>query len=78
MYRLFFELSIKPKFFFPIISGDPKSNLHLWFSTKDDAIAYCERNGFHYEVDETHERRKLKKTYAENFSWNKRTRVGSK
>ncbi|OTF70187.1 NADH dehydrogenase[ubiquinone] iron-sulfur protein 3, mitochondrial-like protein [Euroglyphus maynei] len=59
-------------------TGDPNSNLNLWFSTKDDAIDYCERNGYHYEVDETHERRKLRKTYAENFSWNKRTRVGSK
>ncbi|XP_027206215.2 NADH:ubiquinone oxidoreductase subunit 18 [Dermatophagoides pteronyssinus] len=59
-------------------TGDPNSNLYLWFPTKEDAIAYCERNGYYYEVDETHERRKLKKTYAENFSWNRRTRIGSK
>ncbi|KPL99862.1 NADH dehydrogenase [ubiquinone] iron-sulfur protein 4, mitochondrial-like protein [Sarcoptes scabiei] len=59
-------------------TGDPHSNLNITFATKEDAMAYCERNGFAYEVDETHERRKLKQSYADNFSWNKRTRVGSK
>jgi len=59
-------------------SGDPLSNMNMWFTNKEDAIEYCERQGLVYEVDEEQPRRNLKKTYAENFSWNKRTRVDSK
>ena len=62
-------------FFF---SGDPLSNLNLYFSSKEDAIEYCERHGLTYQVDEPQERKKLHKLYADNFSWSKRTRVGSK
>ena len=61
-----------------LYSGDPLSNLVIWFSSKEDAIAYCECQGLKYEVDEHQERRKLKKSYAANFEWSKRTRVGSK
>ncbi|KAH9392755.1 NADH dehydrogenase Fe-S protein subunit 4 ndufs4 [Tyrophagus putrescentiae] len=50
-----------------------------WTSTsKEDAIEYCERHGLTYQVDEPQERKKLHKLYADNFSWSKRTRVGSK
>lgn len=59
-------------------TGDPLSNLNLWFTNKEDAIDYCERQGYHYEIDEPQPRRNLKKLYADNFSWSKRTRVGSK
>ncbi|XP_017483421.1 PREDICTED: NADH dehydrogenase [ubiquinone] iron-sulfur protein 4, mitochondrial-like [Rhagoletis zephyria] len=59
-------------------TGDPLSNLNLYFSSKEDAIEYCERHGLTYQVDEPQERKKLHKLYADNFSWSKRTRVGSK
>lgn len=52
--------------------------MNLWFTSKEDAIEYCQRQGLHYDVDEPQTRRNLKKVYADNFSWNKRTRVGSK
>ena len=58
--------------------GDPLSNMNLWFTTKDDAVDYCERNGLSYEIDEPQVRRNLRKSYSDKFSWSKRTRVGSK
>ena len=59
-------------------SGDPLSNMNVYFFTKEEAAAYCEKNGWYYEIDEPIPRRDLKKSYAENFSWDKRTRVGTK
>lgn len=52
--------------------------MNLYFTTKEDAVEYCERNGLTYQVDEPQPRKKLHKLYADNFSWGKRTRVGSK
>lgn len=59
-------------------SGDPVSNLSLTFPTKEDAIAFCERNELQWFVEEQPERKVRKKSYADNFSWNKRTRLGNK
>lgn len=59
-------------------SNDPLSNLSLTFPDKDSAIAYCERNKLQWFVDEQPERKTRKKSYADNFSWNKRTRLGNK
>ncbi|RWS23228.1 NADH dehydrogenase [ubiquinone] iron-sulfur protein 4-like protein, partial [Leptotrombidium deliense] len=62
-------------------SGDPLSNIDGWlrFTTKEDAIKFCEKNQWHYFIDEPEvTKRPIKKSYAANFSWNKRTRVGSK
>lgn len=59
-------------------SGDPLSNLRLSFATREDAARFCEKNGWTYFVEEPRVRKNLKKSYAENFSWDKRTRVGSK
>lgn len=59
-------------------TGDPLSNLNVWFATAEEAAEYCDQNGWHYEIEEPMPRRNLKKVYADNFSWNKRTRVGTK
>ncbi|XP_015781384.1 NADH dehydrogenase [ubiquinone] iron-sulfur protein 4, mitochondrial [Tetranychus urticae] len=60
-------------------TGDPISNLSLKFNSREEAIAFCEKNTWFYTVEEPPEARKpKKKSYADNFSWNKRTRVGSK
>lgn len=48
-------------------SADPCSQLRLTFPTCEDAIAYAERNGLDYVVDQPHERRLCPKSYAENF-----------
>lgn len=59
-------------------SMDPLSNTSLTFATKEAAIDFCERNNFHWFVEEQPERKVRKKTYAENFSWDKRTRTTNK
>ncbi|VDK84864.1 unnamed protein product [Litomosoides sigmodontis] len=61
-------------------TGDPLSNISMAmdFASKEDAIRYCERNDLNYEVIIPNERIVKRKTYAENFSWNKRTRVTNK
>jgi hypothetical protein len=55
-------------------SSDMKSQLRLWFDTKDDAIAYCERNGFGYVVIEPKDKAPKKMAYADNFKF---SRVGA-
>lgn len=50
----------------------------LDFASKEDAIRFCEKNRWNYEVDEPQRRHIKPKSYAANFSWNKRTRVGTK
>lgn len=59
-------------------TGDPMSNLRLTFTTKEDAIRFADKNGWQYFAEEERVRKPLKKSYAANFSWDKRTRVGSK
>lgn len=60
-------------------SGDPLSNMQVEFSTKEDAINFCDKNGWKYFVQEPPQQRKFKpKSYGVNFAWNKRTRVSTK
>lgn len=60
-------------------SADPMSNLKNDFRTKEEAIAYCERNGFKWYVQTNKSVKPERvKNYGVNFSWNKRTRVSTK
>lgn len=59
-------------------SGDPVSNMVLNFPTRESAVEYCERNKLQWFVDEQPERKLRRKSYAENFSWDKRTRTTNK
>lgn len=59
-------------------SGDPLSNIRVTFSTAEDAARHCEKNGWAYTIEEARVRKPLKKSYAANFAWDKRSRVGSK
>jgi len=62
-------------------TGDPLSNISvtLSFSTAEDAARHCEKNGWTYFIQEPYvAKHPLKKSYAANFAWNKRTRLGSK
>ncbi|KAL7989043.1 hypothetical protein Chor_007962 [Crotalus horridus] len=59
-------------------SADPLSNIQLTFSTKEDAIAFAEKNGWSYDVQEQRIPKPKSKSYGANFSWNKRTRVSTK
>jgi len=59
-------------------SGDPLSNMQIEFSDKDEASAFCEKNGWTWFVEEPVEKPMKPKSYGANFSWNKRTRVSTK
>jgi NADH dehydrogenase (ubiquinone) Fe-S protein 4 len=59
-------------------TGDPLSNMTLDFTTKEDAMAFCEKNGWEYHVEEKQTRTPKAKSYGANFSWNKKTRVSTK
>ena len=54
-------------------SGDMKQQLRLQFDTKDEAIAYCERNGIAYQVFESPRRRRQRISYSDNFAYARRT-----
>ncbi len=55
-------------------SGDMKAQVRLRFETREDAIAYCERNGLAWTVSEAREPARRKIAYADNFAF---TRQGS-
>jgi len=59
-------------------TGDPLSNTEVFFSSKDDAVAFCEKNGWEFFIEEPKEVKRIKKSYGANFSWNKRTRRSTK
>jgi hypothetical protein len=48
------------------------------FATKEEAIAFVEKNQWDYWVDIPSEKVPRAKSYALNFSWNKRTRKSTK
>ncbi len=50
------------------ISGrDTRRQVKLRFDTRDEAVAYAERNGYRVELEEPHARRVKPKSYADNF-----------
>ncbi|XP_060521606.1 NADH dehydrogenase [ubiquinone] iron-sulfur protein 4, mitochondrial [Cylas formicarius] len=60
-------------------TGDPLSNMKVQFSTKEEAVEFCERNGWKWYIQESKLEKPFKpKSYGINFSWNKRTRVSTK
>ena len=53
-------------------SGDMKQQLRLFFDTKEEAIAYCERHGIAYEVFESKPPKRLRISYSDNFASTRR------
>ena len=52
-------------------SGDMKQQVRLRFETKDEAIAYAERNGVAYRVEEPKPAARRILSYSENFQPNR-------
>ena len=50
-------------------SGDMKQQLTIHFDTKEDAVAYCEREGIPYQVIEPKDSVRRPVAYADNFSF---------
>jgi hypothetical protein len=55
-------------------STDMKSQIRLSFDTQAEAVAYAERYGIPYRLEEPKPRRPVQKSYAENFKFG---RIGS-
>ena len=53
-------------------SEDMKGQLHLSFDTKEEAVAYAERNAIPYQVFEPKPRRATIKAYADNFKFTRK------
>ena len=50
-------------------SRDMRSQIRLEFATRDEAIAYAEREGIPYRVFEAHETERKRIAYADNFGY---------
>ena len=50
-------------------SGSTQSQVHLQFATKEEAVAYAERNGIGYDVELPPIRVHTPKIYADNFKF---------
>jgi len=50
-------------------SRDMNGQVRLSFASKEEAIAYAERNGLAYQLIEPHPRRQTRKSYADNFKF---------
>ncbi|MBL0317966.1 MAG: ETC complex I subunit [Alphaproteobacteria bacterium] len=52
-------------------SSNMQKQLKLRFDTKEEAIAYAERQGYRYTVREPKARKLIKRNYADNFQYKK-------
>jgi hypothetical protein len=50
-------------------SGDMRSQISLRFATREEAIAYAERNNIPYDLELPPPRRMQPKAYADNFKY---------
>jgi hypothetical protein len=53
-------------------SGDMKSQIRLQFATKEEAVAYAERHGIAYRVQEAKPAERRGLSYADNFAFSRR------
>ena len=53
-------------------SGDTDAQVALAFDTREEAVAYAERNGIAYTVIEPQMRKPIRKAYADNFATNRK------
>jgi hypothetical protein len=53
-------------------SRDMNAQIRLSFDTKDEAVAYAERNGIAYRLTEPEPRTRTRKSYADNFRFGRK------
>jgi len=53
-------------------SADMKQELRLHFDTKEEAIAYCEREGIPFQVFESSPQVRARVSYSDNFAYPRR------
>jgi len=54
-------------------SGDMKQQLRLRFPTKEEAVAYCNRHGIAYVLEEPKPATRRIMSYSDNFAFNRRS-----
>jgi hypothetical protein len=52
-------------------STDTRSQVRLTFDTKEEAIAFAEKHGLPYVVEEPHRRKVRPRSYADNFRFDR-------
>ena len=52
-------------------SSDMKSQIRMTFPSKEEAVAYAEKNGIAYSLKGNHEAKRRKIAYSDNFSHNR-------
>lgn len=53
-------------------SRDTRQQVRLYFPTKDEAVAYAQRNGLAFSVQEPKERAPRRMAYSDNFRFGRR------
>jgi hypothetical protein len=53
-------------------SGDTRQQVRLRFASKEEAIAYCERNGIAYQLFEAKPAERRAISYSDNFAYHRR------
>ena len=53
-------------------SGETDTQVRLAFETKEQAIAYAEKNDLAYTVSEPQPRKPVRKSYADNFRFDRK------
>ncbi len=48
-----------------------KSQIKLWFDTKEEAVAYAEREGIAYRIEEPKPASRKAVSYSDNFRFNR-------
>ncbi len=54
-------------------SSDMKSQIRLTFPTRDEAVAYAEKHGIVFRIEEPKESRRRQISYADNFRYDRKT-----
>ena len=54
-------------------SSDVRQQVRMRFDSKEEAIAYCERNGIAYQLFESMPSRRHRISYSDNFAYTRRT-----
>ena len=52
-------------------SGDTRQQIRLFFDSKEEAVAYAEREGIPYRVEEPQDPKRRVMAYADNFKFNR-------
>ncbi|EKF42867.1 ETC complex I subunit [Nitratireductor indicus] len=53
-------------------SSDMKSQVRLSFQSKEEAVAYAERNGIPFRIEEPHKPKRRQVSYSDNFRYDRK------